>query len=62
MFWIDYTIERLESGTWRVEQEAVDKGLYKEGDVFIVKNGWLVKQDKLTAMVLQHEVKKNEVQ
>jgi hypothetical protein len=44
-----------------VEQEAVDKGLYKEGDVFIVKNGWLIKQEDLTAMVMKYEVKKNEM-
>lgn len=61
MLWVDYNIERLDNGTWRVEKEAVDKGLYKEGDVFIVKNGWLVKQEQLTTMVLQHEAKKNEM-
>lgn len=61
MFWLDYNIERLPNGTWRVEQEAVDKGLYSEGDVFIVKDGWLVKQDDLTKLVITYGAKKNEV-
>jgi hypothetical protein len=61
MLWFDYNIENMPNGNWRVEQEAVDKGLYKEGDVFIVKNGWLIKQEDLTAMVMKYEVKKNEM-
>lgn len=61
MLWYDYNIESLPNGTWRVEKEAFDKGLYKEGDVFIVKNGWLVKQEDLTSLILKYEAKKNEV-
>lgn len=62
MYWLDYTIERLSNGNWRVEKEAFEKGLYKEGDVFIVdKNGWLVKQEDLTALILKYEAGKNEV-
>ena len=61
MLWFDYNIENMPNGNWRVEQEAVDKGLYKEGDVFIVKNGWLIKQEDLTAMVIKYEAKKDEV-
>jgi hypothetical protein len=55
MLWFDYNIENMPNGNWRVEQEAVDKGLYKEGDVFIVRNGWLIKQEALTAMVMKYE-------
>lgn len=59
MLWVDYHIEKLPNGTWRVEKEAFEKGLYKEGDVFIVdKNGWLVKQEPLTHMVITYEAKK----
>lgn len=32
--------------------EVMDKGLYQEGDVFVVKNGWLVKMDKLEQLFL----------
>jgi hypothetical protein len=59
MRWIDYEIENMPNGNWRVEQEAVDKGLYKEGDVFIVRNGWLIKQEALTAMVMKYETTKH---
>jgi hypothetical protein len=61
MMWVDYFIESLDNGTWRVEKEAVDKGLYKEGDVFIVKNGWLVKQEELTSLIIKKDSEKNEV-
>jgi hypothetical protein len=61
MLWFDYNIENMPNGNWRVEQEAVDKGLYKEGDVFIVKNGWLIKQEDLTSLVIKYESKKDEV-
>jgi hypothetical protein len=61
MLWFDYNIENMPNGNWRVEQEAVDKGLYKEGDVFIVRNGWLIKQEDLTAMIMKYEIKKNEM-
>lgn len=60
MLWVDYNIEKLDNGTWRVEREAFEKGLYNEGDVFIVRNGWLVKVDDLTKLIYQHE-NKNEV-
>jgi len=41
---MDYNIEELPNGDWRVEDEAFEKGLYKAGDVFIVdNNGWLRK-------------------
>lgn len=58
MLWLDYNIENMPNGNWRVEQEAVDKGLYKEGDVFIVRNGWLIKQEDLTAMVMKYKTTK----
>ena len=59
MLWVDYTIESLGSN-WRPigdegwKNELIDKGLYRPGDVFIVdKDGWLVKVDKLTEMVIK---------
>lgn len=55
--WVDYIIESRGNGDWRVEQEAVDKGLYHDGDVYIVRDGWLIKQDKLTEIVLTYEKK-----
>lgn len=61
MLWFDYNIESLPNGNWRIEQEAVDKGLYKEGDVFIVKNGWLIKQEDLTSLVMRYEANKHEM-
>jgi hypothetical protein len=61
MIWIDYNIESLDNGVWRVEKEAVDKGLYSEGDIFVVRNGWLVKLDPLTVMIVKHESKNNEM-
>ena len=61
MLWFDYNIENMPNGNWRVEQEAVDKGLYKEGDVFIVKNGWLIKQEDLTSLVIKYETNKHEM-
>ena len=61
MLWLDYNIEKLPDGTWRVEQEAVDKGLYKTGDVFIVdKNGWLRKVDDLTRLIYHYENRNKE--
>jgi hypothetical protein len=61
MLWFDYNIENMPNGNWRVEQEAVDKGLYKEGDVFIVRNGWLIKQEDLTSLVIKYETNKHEM-
>lgn len=56
MLWFDYDIESFPDGSWRVEQEAFDKGLYKTGDVFIVdKNGILRKVDDLTKLVYNYE-------
>ena len=57
MIWMDYNIESIGNGTWRVEREAFEKGLYKEGDVFIVRDGWLVKVDDLTKLIYQYENK-----
>jgi hypothetical protein len=61
MLWVDYNIESLGNGTWRVEKEALDRGLYSEGDMFVVRNGWLVKLDPLTTMIIKHESKNNEM-
>jgi hypothetical protein len=58
MRWIDYQLESFPDGSWRVEQEAIDKGLYKPGDVFIVDpNGILRKVDDLTKLVYHYENK-----
>jgi hypothetical protein len=56
MLWVDYNIETFPDGSWRVEQEAFDKGLYKTGDVFIVDEfGVLRKVDKLTELVYKYK-------
>ncbi len=58
MLWLDYNIETFPDGSWRVEKEAFDKGLYKAGDVFIVDpNGILRKVDDLTKLVYNYENK-----
>jgi len=74
MLWIDYTVESAGKnftvkGEWPGEVMGVQKDgtpkdhwLYKPGDVFIVnENGWLIKSDELSAMVLKYESKNNEV-
>ena len=42
MIWVDYTIDQV-GENFKVcgdtETEVMDQGLYKEGDVFVVKNG-----------------------
>jgi hypothetical protein len=70
MMWIDYNIESSPDGSfavmgeWFGEVMGLDKEgnptgrepLYKPGDVFIVnKNGWLVKQEDVSAMMMKYE-------
>ena len=57
MIWLDYLIEQ--AGTsFKVkgdtDTEVMDQGLYQEGDVFVVKNGWLQKVGKFEELLLQH--------
>ena len=72
--WIDYTVESAGEnftikGDWPgevmgIQQDGTPKDhwLYKPGDVFIVnENGWLMKSDELSAMILKYENKNNEV-
>ena len=74
MMWLDYTVESAGEnftikGDWPgevmgVQQDGTPKDhwLYKPGDVFIVnENGWLMKSDELSAMILKYENKNNEV-
>ena len=74
MMWLDYTVEQFGknfriAGDWPGEVMGVakdgkpkDHWLYKPGDVFIVnENGWLMKSDELSAMILKYENKNNEV-
>ena len=66
MMWVDYTINSIPGGNgFKVEgdtpTEVMDKGLYKPGDVFVVnENGWLVKTDELTVMIMKHKAKTDE--
>lgn len=57
MMWLDYTIDQA-GENFRVrgdtDTEVQDKGLYSEGDVFVVKNGWLQKVGKFEELLLQH--------
>ena len=73
--WVDYNITQMGEnfrveGDWPGEvmgllQDGTKKEsvLYRPGDVFIVnEEGWLIKSDQLSAMVLKHEQEKqNEV-
>jgi hypothetical protein len=47
MLWVDYFIEQTGSDfkvKGDTDTEVMDKGLYQEGDIFVVdKNGWLRK-------------------
>ncbi len=57
MIWLDYLIEQ--AGTsFKVkgdtDTEVMDQGLYQEGDVFVVKDGWLQKVGKFEELLLQH--------
>jgi len=56
MIWMDYLIEQVGT-SFKVkgdtETEVQDKGLYKEGDVFVVKNGWLTKVGKFEELLLR---------
>jgi hypothetical protein len=68
MMWMGYNITQAGDsfrvdGEWPGEVMGImkdgkqkDSRLYKPGDVFIVnEGGWLVKTDKLSAMVLTHK-------
>ena len=74
MMWVDYNIDQVGEhftvkGDYPGEVMGVardgsprDHWLYKPGDVFIVnENGWLIKSDELSAMVIRHESKKKEL-
>lgn len=56
MIWMDYLIEQVGT-SFKVkgdtETEVQDKGLYSEGDVFVVKNGWLTKVGKFEELLLR---------
>lgn len=70
--WVDYNIDQAGEnftvkGDYPGEVMGVardgsprDHWLYKPGDVFIVnENGWLVKSDQLSAMVMKYEKEKS---
>jgi len=64
VFWMDYIIEQG-ANKFRVkgdtESELLDKGLYKPGDIYIVReDGWLYKIDEVNALLLKHESNKVE--
>lgn len=71
MMWVDYNIDQAGEhfkviGDYPGEVMGVgrdgsprDYWLYKPGDVFVVdQNGWLVKSDHLSAMVMKYEKRK----
>lgn len=56
MFWLGYSVESFPDGSFRVagdtEDELIEKGLYKPGDVFIVDdNGILRKSENLMKLL-----------
>ena len=56
MIWMDYIIDQV-GENFKVcgdtPTEVVDKGLYQEGDVFVVKDGWLKKLGKFEELLLR---------
>ena len=74
MMWVDYNIDQVGEhftvkGDYPGEVMGVardgsprDHWLYKPGDVFIVnENGWLMKSDHLSALIMKYEKEKNEM-
>jgi hypothetical protein len=72
MMWVDYNIDQAGEnftvkGDYPGEVMGVardgsprDHWLYKPGDVFIVnENGWLIKSDELSAMMIKYEKEKS---
>lgn len=56
MIWVDYNIETTPDGDIHIkgdsETELLDKGMYKQGDIFIVNSkGVLVKSESLMSAV-----------
>ena len=53
---MDYLIEQVGT-SFKVkgdtETEVMDQGLYQEGDVFVVKDGWLQKVGKFEELLLR---------
>jgi len=64
MRWIDYSIDQLQDGSFRVEgitpTEVMDKKdccLYKPGDIFVVnESGWLIKIEGEQERTLCHNI------
>ena len=64
MKWVDYSIDQLPDGSFRVEgdtpTEVMDKkdySLYKPGDVFVVnESGWLIKMEGEQERTLCHNI------
>jgi len=56
MLWMDYSIEQVGT-SFKVKgdtpTEVMDQGLYQEGDVFVVKDGWLQKVGKFEELLLR---------
>lgn len=60
MIWMDYHIMSYPDGSFTVlgdtDDELIEKGLYKPGDVFVVnEQGVLKKKDHLTALMMKYE-------
>jgi hypothetical protein len=56
MMWLDYTIDQVGEDFKIVGDtptEVMDQGLYQEGDVFVVKDGWLQKVGKFEELLLR---------
>ena len=59
MKWIDYSIDQMPDGSFRVEgdtpTEVMEKknySLYRPGDIFVVnENGWLIKVEPETVVL-----------
>jgi len=59
MMWIDYGIYQYPDGSLKVEgdtpTEAIDKGLYKPGDVFVVNEHGVLRKTTFPLTVIEND-------
>ena len=59
--WCDYYLFSKPDGTFRVEEEAIDKGLYKKHAVYITdKDGWFHEVSEKQFIAVLNELDKSD--